>query len=276
MGPVSDFVMKGFNAEMKKSKKAKNATIEVFSSPGICETFSNNSLSVTKTEKKRLSRLEQAKTDKIEEFFHWLLVPYFDELSVGLMVVVLLFLCQLSPGFIQSIADLAFGGTAGPKTLAIVGILVGGCVISLKHLFFSGRKSEFDKRAILLTGISLGVVAGIYGGMSLLKEQYRVLVLLGYWNIFQGLLALFFYKFEFLSDRDVDDKDFSPKEVWANLLVIAALFSVLHFVLQLRWIDTFSICVFYAANFSNYLARKINPGKSKVNLRSMARSPFSA
>jgi len=249
---------------MKRSKKAKNETVEVFSSPVIYESPANNSLSLTKTEKKRLRRLEEAQFDKVEDFFHWLLVPYFDELSVGLMVVVLLFLCQFSPGFLQSIADLAFGGPVGPETLAIVGILVGGCVISLKHLFFSGRKSEFDKRAILLTGISLSVVAGIYGGSSLLKEQYRVLVFLGYWNIFQGLLALFFYKFEFLSDRDVDDKDFSPKEVWANILVIAVLFSILHFILQLRWIDTFSICVFYAANFSNYLARKIASGKSLV------------
>lgn len=248
---------------MKKTKRAKSQTITVSNSAVLCETPDSNSLSATKTEKKRLNRLEQAEFDKTSELFQWIFVPYFDELSVGLMVVVLLFLCQFSPGFLQSIADLSFGGSgSGSDMLALLGVLVGGCVISLRHLFLSGRKSEFDKNAILFTGISLSVVSGIFGGASLLKEQYLILVCLGYWNIFQAALAFFFYKFNFLSDKDVDDKDFAPKAVWANILVIAALFSILHFLLQLHWVDTFSICVCYAANFSNYLARKITPTRN--------------
>ncbi len=103
---------------------------------------------------------------------------------------------------------------------------------------------------MLLFAVVLNASIGIMAGSRDLENARSWLVIFPIVNIVNGALLLVLLRTRIINDDNISDENTSPGQVALSGAVIVILFAVCHYLFNLFWTQTFSICVVYSTNLN--------------------------
>ena len=206
------------------------------------------------------------KEDKKNRFgFLGFVTPKFDELSLFSMSLtcVLLLLVQ-APSFIGEVSICLHRTDDCINTWLVVAFLFGvpliGFALSFRHVFTDRPKTGIEKSFMLFFAIFLNGFSGIMSGVYVLgKETNPWFMLFPVVNILNGIF-LFGYlphktvigelwgATQRITHNKISDKNATRAEIVFATIMIVGLFAVCHFLFELFWLQTLSVCLIFANN----------------------------
>ena len=176
-----------------------------------------------------------------KSFIEKLFFPDYDEASLFVMSISVVILFFISADFrSKALFSLYFFGFAGFILMA------GGLVLSLFHIFSHRRKSGLEKRAMLFFAIVVNAFSAWVGGLYILRNTTGWMIVFPTINIVTALFLLFLFLVEFIDERVISDKDYSPKMVIPGAVLGLAILMMNNYAFKLYWAVNLCICVGYA------------------------------
>jgi DNA-directed RNA polymerase subunit RPC12/RpoP len=189
------------------------------------------------------------------------LLPHCHDLSLFIVSLAFLFLV-LTDGAMRQDLPAAFQALGGYGAPLLSLLLVFGMACSLVSVF-RRKKSESEKRLMLLSAICFTAGTGAGAGWLMLRQGPVWLIVFPAWNILNGLVLLAFWRAPVVdTDCIVDEKTTFGQAVIAAVAVFILL-TTCRYLFELHWATTCSIAVAYTMNLHHILSRRIwGPGKN--------------
>lgn len=187
-------------------------------------------------------------------------IPVYDELSLFLMSVTLIFLyagnSQMQGIIRYVIAHIREGGI-----LILSLAYLTGFGLSLYHVFVSREKTSFEKMIMMLYAVVTNAGTGIIAGWYVIKHGsiHNWLLIFPIWNIINSVLLLLMLRFRIVDEECISDRDATAKQVILGLIAVFVIFIICNYVFKLHWAITFSICIIYTTSFDKAL-QSVFPG----------------
>ncbi len=132
-------------------------------------------------------------------------------------------------------------------------LFIGGFALSLYHVFSTRPKNMIEKSIILLFAGVTNAIAGIAAGVHIMESSEGPWLVFPILNILSSFTLIYILA---LSDENrLDDTDATRPQVIGGIIVTMIIFSICHFVYDLYWAITFSICTAYATNINDVFQR---------------------
>ncbi len=180
--------------------------------------------------------------DSNKDLFGWIR-PEYNEITLLLMALTSIFLFIGSPALRTELRFVySFGTCLSP--IVIVFFIIG-LLLSLVHPFISGKKSYFEKTAMVLFVMAANGGAGLYAGWKSLSEfdsRYLVFPII-------NILFFFFVSISVVGgspDESISDDDVDPYDAVVSAVLLFGIFLFCIFVLKPHWTIVFSICIGYS------------------------------
>lgn len=138
-----------------------------------------------------------------------------------------------------------------PRIIFSVLFILIGIALSIYHIFSQRPKSKFEKSFMLMFAVIANGAAGMIGGAYLYEQSSGYLQIFPFLNIISGFTLFVLWRFEYLNESHVSDRDSSRAEIYISLISVFVLLILLHRVYQLHWAIIFSMCVFYATSINS-------------------------
>lgn len=150
------------------------------------------------------------------------------------------------------------------NVIVLAAVFITGLILSIYHAFTSRKKTDVEKILMLYFAVVLNASIGIMAGSRELEYTGGWLVLFPIVNIVNGALLLILLRAQVINDDNISDENASPRQVALSGAVVIVLFAVCHYLFDLFWTQTFSICVVYSTNlnrgvqtvFARYMPRR--------------------
>lgn len=136
------------------------------------------------------------------------------------------------------------------NVIGLTAVFLAGLVLSIYHAFTSRRKTSAEKLLMLYFAVVLNASIGIMAGSRNLEDSRGWLIIFPILNIVNGALLLFLLRAQVINEDNVSDENTSLGQVAISGTVIIILFAVCHYLFNLMWTETFSICVVYSTNLN--------------------------
>jgi hypothetical protein len=198
------------------------------------------------------SQKDKMKRKKKRDIFSFLFVPHYDELSLFTMsfVCVLLILVNNPPHKWNMLYFTSSPGGIG-SLLIFLPFLVG-MFLCVYHAFSDRMKSRLEKKLMIFFAAIINGFSGIWGGTYILIHSSGwALSIFPIWNIVSGYILLGLLRDDDIEEECIGDKNVSLIQVLAGSIIIFGIFSLCHFVFNLIWSATFSICIVWATNINS-------------------------
>ncbi len=104
---------------------------------------------------------------------------------------------------------------------------------------------------MLYFAVILNASIGIMAGSRDLEDAQGWLAIFPIINIVNGVLLLILLRTRVINDDNISDENTSLCQVALSGAVIIILFAVCHYLFDLLWTQTFSICVVYSTNLNS-------------------------
>lgn len=184
----------------------------------------------------------------IESFF----LPQFDEGSLFTMsyICILLFVINSSPSE-WSFSNIQFHEDSF-KGLLIFIPFVAGMILCIYHAFSDRKKTNIEKKLMLLFAAFINGFTGIWAGTYLLVNNiYTWYGIFPIWNIITGYILLASIRASNIEEEVISDENVEFGQLLISTIVSTALFFVCYYGFNLNWAATFSICIASVSGFSN-------------------------
>jgi len=180
-------------------------------------------------------------------------IPIYDELSLFLMAMTLIFLCvgnsQMRNWILHFLSQ-----ADGRYILAL--LFLAGLVLSVYHVFTPREKNWIEKWFMMVFAVITNASTGIISGWYVIENnavQNWLLLVFPIWNIINGALLLVMLRFRIIDEECISDRDATAGQVILGLIAVLAIFFLCNYVFKLYWAITFSICIVYATSFDKAL-----------------------
>jgi len=184
------------------------------------------------------------------------LLPQYDDLTLFTVSLAFLLLVLIDGTLRQDLIAL-FHAQHGDRAPLLFLFLGFGMACSLVSVFLRRKKSEFEKRAMLLFAIFATAGTGIYAGWLMLGRSSVWLMVFPAWNILNGgVLVVLFYARVIDTECLVDQKA-TFGQVVITALAVPILLTTCRYLLELHWATTCSIAVAYTMNLHNILVGEV-------------------
>ncbi len=135
--------------------------------------------------------------------------------------------------------------------LFITAFFLSGHVLSIYQAFTDRPKTEFEKTLIIIFAVILNGFTGILAGTYMLEEATGWLMIFPILNIVNGAFLLVMLRSNAINGSNVSDEHAPLSHVVMTGTLVVILFIVCHYVLELLWVQTLTICVAYSTNINN-------------------------
>jgi hypothetical protein len=142
-------------------------------------------------------------------------------------------------------------------------IFILGIIFSVYHVFIYRLKTEWEKIPMLVFAVYVNLFSGIAGGLHALKTSEGLLAIFPIWNIINGVLLYLMYRLDIVDTINIVDDDVSSFQIILGTTVVLIALALCHFVFNLYWAVTFSVCVSYATNINWIIQRYFFPTNEK-------------
>jgi hypothetical protein len=193
-------------------------------------------------------------------FFRWFEVRY-DEISVYIIAAALLILILVHLGPIirwfregvssSTIGEIIWYGFCGSIILLCFGT---GWFLSLYHVFTNRKKNPDEGGLMAIFAISVNAVTGFlvarymfFSGMWVNKWWLGIIPV---WLFLNSIFLFLKLQFHQYNDDVISDENASIVQVFVSTIILVAVFAICHFILDMYWAVTYSICVIYATGFA--------------------------
>lgn len=189
---------------------------------------------------------------KKQNFFSFLFVPNYDELSLFTMSFVCILLILVNnPPHKWTMQNFTFS-TEGIGTLFIFLPFLVGMFLCIYHAFTDREKSSLEKKLMVFFAAIINGFSGIWGGTYLLLHSSGwALSIFPIWNIISGYILLGLLRADEIEEECIGDENVSLTQVLVGSIIILGIFSICHFVFNLIWSATFSICIVWSTNINS-------------------------
>ncbi len=136
------------------------------------------------------------------------------------------------------------------KILMIILFFLSGLLLSLYHAFTDRPKTYVEKYLMLFFAVILNGFSGIFAGTYFLVETKGWLVVFPILNIINGAVLLLMFRSGELNENNISDQNVSHGQVVLAGATVVIVFAICHYLFDLIWVQTLSICVAYATNLS--------------------------
>ena len=183
------------------------------------------------------------------------LIPKYNELALFLMSVSILTLfildAQLRYHFQEFISDDRYD----PRIYLAALFFTLGIVYSIYHIFTHRSKGEWEKTCMLFFAVFVNAISGISAGLHVLEQDgINPLAIFPLWNLANGLLLIFMYRFEFIREEtSIIDDNANFIQAAIGLMIVGVVIVISRHFFELHWSLTFSMCVAYSSNFDRLL-----------------------
>jgi len=186
--------------------------------------------------------------------FESLLLPQFDEGSLFTMsyLCILLFAVNSSPTE-WNLNDLRFNEDSLKGILILIPFL-SGMFLCIYHAFSDRRKTNLEKKLMMIFAAFINGFAGIWAGTYLLvHEIYSWYGIFPIWNIITGYILL-----ASIRTTDIEEDIISDENIGLGQLLITTLFTTVLFVMcfhvwNINWAATFSICIAAVGSLNTFM-----------------------
>ncbi|MCP3681311.1 MAG: hypothetical protein GY861_01350 [bacterium] len=155
-------------------------------------------------------------------------------------------------------------------------LFIGGFALSLYHVFSTRPKNMIEKSMMLLFAGVTNAIAGIAAGVHIIESSDGLWLVFPMLNILSSFTLIYILA---LSDESrLDDTDATRPQVIGGVVATLIIFSICHFVYDLYWAITFSICTAYATNINDVFQRVIHlkpPPKKEQSENTQDDTPIS-
>jgi hypothetical protein len=188
------------------------------------------------------------------------LIPTYDELSLFLMAATFILLIISNDTMQKQIGSWLTSSRDIRIHLLLVAFL-GGTALSLYHAFTKSEKSSAEKIVMMLFAVIANAGTGMVSGWYVIKngDVHNLQLIFPIWNIINGVLLLIMLRFGIINEKCISDRDATGLQIILGLTAVIIIFLICHFVLELYWAITFSICIVYATSFDKAL-QSVLPG----------------
>jgi len=185
-------------------------------------------------------------------FFSFLFVPHYDELSLFTMsyIFILLVLVNNPPGTwnFSNISITVFH----PGLILILSAFLGGLVLCIYHAFSQRKKTSFEKKIMMFFAAIINGFTGIWGGTYILVHSNEwTLSVFPIWNIISGYILIGLLRTSNIEEECIADENVTIGQILLSSTIVTGIFYVCHYVFVLNWAMTFSISVAWATNLSS-------------------------
>jgi DNA-directed RNA polymerase subunit RPC12/RpoP len=185
------------------------------------------------------------------------LLPRYDDLTLFTLSLAFLFLLLIDETSRRDLtaALLAMHGDKAPLLFLFTAF---GMVCALVGVFLRRKKSEFQKRAMLLFAAYVTAGTGIYAGWRMLDRSQIWLIVFPAWNIMDGALLLLLLYARVVDTECILDEKATFGQVVVTLLAVPILLTTCRYLFVLHWSITFSIAVAYTMSLHRILRRRLS------------------
>lgn len=191
---------------------------------------------------------------KKSNFFSFLFVPHYDELSLFTMsFVFILLLLVNNPPHKWNFRDISITSDNLGLILIMMAFLAG-LFLCIYHAFSKRRKTLFEKKLMMFFAAIINGFTGIWGGTYILVHSGGWgLSVFPIWNIISGYMLIGLLRTSNIEEECIGDEDVTFLQILMSTTVVSAIFYICHYVFVLNWAMTFSICVAWATNLNSSL-----------------------
>jgi len=152
----------------------------------------------------------------------------------------------------------AFLAVHGDRPPLLSLFIAFGMACSLVGVFLRRKKSEFQRRAMLLFAAYVTAGTGIYAGWRMLDRSQIWLMVFPAWNILDGALLLLLLYARVVDTECITDEKATFGQVVVTLLAMPILLTTCRYLFVLHWSITFSIAVAYTMSLHRILRRRLS------------------
>ena len=190
-----------------------------------------------------------------------LLIPQHNELSLFLIGVSILSLLVIDSEFRGELLNLkAADAIFWPIPICLL-FFGQGIIFTFIHIIVEGPKGTYEKFCMFCFAVCANLTAGIAACVHAFQtDGFGLLIIFPIWNLISGALLMGMVVLTLASGSDVqsmeeaiDDEDATRPQVAIGLLVVVLTIGVCHFVCELYWAMTFSMCVAYTSNIDRLI-----------------------
>ncbi len=182
------------------------------------------------------------------------LLPRYDDLTLFTLSLAFLLLIDETSRRDLTAALLTMHGDKAPLLFLLIAF---GMVCALVGVFLHRKKSEFQRRAMLLFAAYVTAGTGIYAGWRMLDRSQIWLMVFPAWNILDGALLLLLVYARVVDTECITDKKTTFGQVVVTALAIPILLTSCRYLFDLHWATTFSIAVVYTMNLHRILRQRL-------------------
>jgi len=184
------------------------------------------------------------KRKKKRNFFSFLFVPHYDELSLFTMgFVCILLILASNPPHKWNIQNFTLSSDGFGSLLIFLPLLAGMC-LCLFHAFSERKKSSFEKKLMIFFAAIINGFSGIWSGTYILVHSSGWgLSIFPIWNIISGYILLSMLRVSGIEEGCIGDENVPLVQALVGVIIIFGLFYICHIIFNLNWAATFSICI---------------------------------
>ncbi len=182
-----------------------------------------------------------------------LFIPRYNEFALFLMSGSSTLLFFIDPLLRKEVSSIFFDDFDDARAILIALLICLGIFYSFYHVFVNRKKSYWEKTAMLFSAVYINAISGVLGGIHTLKTSQAVFAIFPVWNIVNGVILLFLLRDEIINTNNIIDDNVSPFETALGSVIILVALWLCHFILNLHWAVTLSICVSYATNINWFI-----------------------
>ena len=183
----------------------------------------------------------------------WLrpLLPQYDDLTLFALSLAFLLLGAIDAQMRRDLAALANHPAEGLAVTLLCAAF--GMVCALLNVFLQRRKSDFEKRAMLLFAVLVTAGTGLYAGWLTLSQSRGWLLIFPAWNLLNGGLLLVLRHAGVVDTDCIIEEAATFAQVLVTAVAVPILLTVCRYLFELHWAITFSIAVAYTMSLHHAL-----------------------
>jgi hypothetical protein len=176
-------------------------------------------------------------------------IPQYDEIVLFTMSFTCVLL--LITGVLSNYQEIQLDPPRGydPRIIAVCFIFIAGLVLSLYHAVIQRPKSQMEKSFMLLFAVLVNAFSGFMASGYDLNGTSGWLIVFPISNMINSVLLLFMWRAGVLDESCISDRHAPKGQVMLAAAIVLLFYYICHVIYNLMWIQTFSICIFYATNF---------------------------
>jgi len=182
-----------------------------------------------------------------------LFIPQYDEIvlfTMSFTCIILLITGVLS--YSQEI-QLIPPREYNPRIIAAIIIFIAGLILSLYHAFVDRPKTRMEKSFMLFFAVLVNAFSGFMASGYNLANSSGWLIVFPILNMINSMVLLFMWRAGVLDESSISDQHAPRVKIMLAAVMVLILYYLCHYIYELIWIQTLSICLVYSINFIRLL-----------------------